>query len=71
MRIMIYFSFSTGSIIPWIASLNKCSLFCFYTIHLPPAEEGEFLLYYIKLYHIFQEKNMISIAKNAKKQPRH
>ena len=22
--------------------------FCFYTIHLPPAEEGEFLLYYVK-----------------------
>ena len=22
--------------------------FCFYAIHLPPAEEGEFLLYYVK-----------------------
>ena len=27
MHIMIYFSFSTDSIIPWIALLNKCSLF--------------------------------------------
>ena len=26
---------------------NKCS-FCFCTIHLPPTEEGEFLLYYVK-----------------------
>ena len=49
MHIMIYFSFSTDSIIPWIASLNKCSLFCFYAIHLPPAAEGEFLLYYVKI----------------------
>ena len=26
--------------------------FCFYAIHLPPAEEGEFLLYYVKYYSI-------------------
>jgi len=24
--------------------------FYFYAIHLPPAEEGEFLLYYVKYY---------------------
>ena len=39
--------FSTDSIIPRIALSNKCS-FCFFAIHLPPAEEGEFLLYYVK-----------------------
>ena len=33
--------------IPWFVSKNKCS-FCFYAIHLPPVEEGEFLLYYVK-----------------------
>ena len=38
------FTLSTDSIIPWIALPNKCS-FLFFTIHLPPVEEGEFLLY--------------------------
>ena len=38
------FILSTDSIIPWFVSKNKCS-FCFYAIHLPPVEEGEFLLY--------------------------
>ena len=44
--------FSTDSIIPRIAIQNKCSSFFlgafFGAIHLPPAEEGEFLLYYVK-----------------------
>ena len=40
--------FSTDSIIPRIAMQNKCSFFFFGAIHLPPAEEGEFLLYYVK-----------------------
>ena len=39
-----YLILSTDSIIPWIASPNKCS-FLFFTIHLPPVEEREFLLY--------------------------
>lgn len=39
-----YLILSTDSIIPWIALPNKCS-FLFFTIHLPPVEEGEFLLY--------------------------
>ena len=41
--------FSTDSIIPRIAIQNKCSFFFFGAIHLPPAEEGEFLLYYVKI----------------------
>ena len=39
--------FSTDSIIPRNLLSNKCS-FYFCAIHLPPAEEGEFLLYYVK-----------------------
>ena len=42
-----YLILSTDSIIPWIALPNKCS-FLFFTIHLPPVEEGEFLLCYVK-----------------------
>ena len=44
-----YLILSTDSIIPWIALPNKCS-FLFFTIHLPPVEEGEILaIYYIIL----------------------
>ena len=39
--------FSTDSIIPRNLLSNKCS-FYFCAIHLLPAEEGEFLLYYVK-----------------------
>ena len=39
-----FFILSTVSIIPWIALENKRS-FLFFAIHLPPVEEGEFLLY--------------------------
>ena len=39
-----YLILSTNSIIPWITLPNKCS-FLFFTIHLPPVEEREFLLY--------------------------
>lgn len=42
-----YLILSTDSIIPWIALPNKCS-FLFFTIHLPPVEEGEFLLTFVK-----------------------
>ena len=70
MRIMIYFSFSTDSIIPWIASLNKCSLFCFYAIYLPPAEEGEFLLYYVKNVH-YKCINMVGTTYNITKGLKH
>lgn len=70
MRIMIYFSFSTDSIIPWIASLNKCSLFCFYAIYLPPAEEGEFLLYYVKNVH-YKRINMAGTTYNITKGLKH
>ena len=35
---------STDSIILWILLPNKCSSL-FFAIHLPPVEEGEFLLY--------------------------
>ena len=78
MRIMIYFfpcksalsliiMFSTDSIIPRIALSNKCSsLFC--TIHLPPAEEGEFLLYYVKNNKtVNTKKGMIIITVKNKK----
>ena len=41
------FDFSIDSIIPRNSLSNKCS-FYFCAIHLPPAEEGEFLLYYVK-----------------------
>ena len=46
MRIMIYFSFSTGSIIPWIASLNKCSLFVFtqFISHLQRKENSCYII---------------------------
>ena len=39
--------FSTGSIIPQIVLSNKRS-FHLFAIHPPSAEEGEFLLYYVK-----------------------
>ena len=38
---------STESIIPRNPLSNKCS-FYFCAIHLLPAEEGEFFLYYVK-----------------------
>ena len=46
MRIMIYFSFSTDSIIPWIASLNKCSLFVFaqFISHLQRKENSCYII---------------------------
>ena len=46
MRIMIYFSFSTDSIIPWISSLNKCSLFVFaqFISHLQRKENSCYIM---------------------------
>ena len=46
MRIMIYFSFSTDSIIPWIALLNKCSLFIFtqFISHLQRKENSCYIM---------------------------
>ena len=41
--------FSTDSIISRNLLSNKCS-FYFCAIHLLPAEEGEFLLYYVKIH---------------------
>ena len=40
----IMIPFLQNNSIPWILSSNKCS-FLFFAIHLPPVEEGEFLLY--------------------------
>ena len=40
----IMIPFLQNNSIPWILSPNKCS-FLFFAIHLPPVEEGEFLLY--------------------------
>ena len=46
MHIMIYFSFSTDSIIPWIALLNKCSLFIFtqFISHLQRKENSCYIM---------------------------
>ena len=46
MHIMIYFSFSTDSIIPWIALLNKCSLFVFtqFISHLQRKENSCYIM---------------------------
>lgn len=46
MRIMIYFSFSTDSIILWIALLNKCSLFIFtqFISHLQRKENSCYIM---------------------------
>ena len=46
MRIMIYFSFSTDSIRPWIALLNKCSLFIFtqFISHLQRKENSCYIM---------------------------
>ena len=46
MHIMIYFSFSTDSIIPWIALLNKCSLFIFtqFISHLQRKENSCYVM---------------------------
>ena len=43
---MIYFSFSTDSIIPWIALLNKCSLFIFtqFISHLQRKENSCYIM---------------------------
>ena len=39
--------FSTDYIISYFCIQNKCSS-CFSAIHLPPVEEGEILLYFVK-----------------------
>ncbi len=39
--------FSTDYNISYFYTSNKCSS-CFSAIHLPPVEEGEFLLYFVK-----------------------
>ena len=46
MHIMIYFSFSTDSIIPWISLLNKCSLFIFtqFISHLQRKENSCYIM---------------------------
>ena len=49
-KTVLFWSFilSTVSIILWIVPKNKCSFLffiCFFAIHFPPVEEGEFLLY--------------------------
>ena len=53
---MIYFSFSTDSIIPWIALLNKCSFL--FLCNSSPTCRGEFLLYYVKITLISSFVNM-------------
>ena len=63
MRIMIYFSFSTDSIIPWIALLNKCSLFIFtqFISHLQRKENSCYIMLKIS-YHecsFFVYKNLL------------
>ena len=70
MRIMIYFSFSTGSIIPWIASLNKCSLFVFtqFISHLQRKENSCYIMLKIS-YHersFFVYKNLLFTNKCQK-----
>ena len=51
MRIIIYFSFSTDSIIPWIVSLNKCSFFAFtqFISHLQRKENSCYIMLNIVL----------------------
>ena len=44
MRIMIYFSFSTDSIIPWIAPSNKCFLFTQFISHLQRKENSCYIM---------------------------
>ena len=52
MHIMIYFSFSTDSIIPWIALLNKCSLFIFtqFISHLQSKENSCYIMLNFEFY---------------------
>ena len=46
--INIMIPFLQNNSIPWILSSKKCS-FLFFAIHLPPVEEGEFLLTFVKI----------------------